>query len=262
MKASVLLSATLLLICACSYVDRDGRPLATNTSDNEATKILRRMEDMYLALDSYSDTGVVENKETKTKTEFKTTYKAPGKLYLEFRDGPDSFFLTASGEKSPEFNGTSESDARGWLAEIYARGYAKNPGTPYPAQIDKGTIDFTISSLMAGSPSSFDSVPRMLFPIPEGFHFRNMSDAVLQDKRETVNGEECFVIRGDFYPYTVWVGTKTYALHKLVHGRAFEDYGLTVIYNPVLNPKISDTEFAFKPPPGAKRSPVIHRSGG
>jgi hypothetical protein len=219
------------------------------------------MEQMYAALDSYSDTGVAFDKKTKTKTPFKTLYRSPGNLYLEYRSGAEVFFVAASGNRNPEFTGADEGDARAWMADIYARGYAKNPGVDSPAQIDQGTIDLAISILMSGSPSSFDSIPRMLFPIAEGFHFRDMNDAALLDKREIVNREECFVIRGDLHPYTVWVGTKTYALHKLEHGRAFEDYGLTVIYDPALNPNINDDQFAFKPPPGAERSPVIHRSG-
>lgn len=266
MKRSILLAGASLLMCACSYVAKDGRPVATfdatDASDSEAAPILLKMEEMYAGLDTYSDTGIVEDKETKTKTEFKTVYKSPGKLYLEYRDGKETFFIAASGKKNPEFNGSSKTDSRAWLADIYAQGYAKNPGQRFPAQIDRGTIDFAISYLMSGSTSSFDSVPSMLFPIEEGFHFRHMRDAVLQDKRETVNGVECYVIRGDFYPYAVWISTKTYALYKLVHGRAIEESGLTVIYNPVLNPKINDAVFEFKPPPGAQRSPVLHRSSG
>ena len=204
-----------------------------------ATQVIRRMEDMYARLRSYSDTGVYTS--GRTRITFKTFYKAPGKMYFEFTNGAATYYFCAGGKRGvpppfPDLPRDKDSRKPTWLADAYING-----------EVERDSLELEIAGFTGVSRSTAYNIPTMLFPEAGGRRFHDQKGAQIAGK-ERVGSEVCYVIKGE--DQTLWVGTHTFTLYKLEEPSGSRTE--TTTYLPKLNPRIADGQFVFRRPPASR----------
>lgn len=191
------------------------------------------MEAVYSNLRSYSDTGTGPNGIT-----FRTYFEAPGKLFFEYKEGADTSFICAAGEKGyevpePGFPAPT-SKKLVWMADAFVLG-----------SVERDTLELQIAGFTGISMGTAYNVPTMIFPEMAGRQFHESTDAKLL-RTEKIAGQECYVVDSKKDETTLWIAVSTYALLK-IEERSYPPTQVTT-YSPVLNGKIPKGVFVFKPP--------------
>jgi hypothetical protein len=218
-------------------------------------EIILRMEHTYANLRSYEDTGEFETTDLGFLTgekhqihlRFKTEFKAPGKLYFRFQDGRMLGILCARGQRGkakidPELVGYMKPDDRiQWLAETFFKG----ENALRKGEKDRNSLELEIWSFTGVSFGTSYNVPTMIFPETFGRRFDEMQDAAIVGS-ETLEGEECYVVKSQKERRTLWIGENSSALYRILKRIDGEPDRVTT-YHPTLNPAIKDSAFKLDP---------------
>jgi outer membrane lipoprotein-sorting protein len=181
--------------------------------------VLQRMMTMYANLKSYRDTGEVKGKNT-----FRTMYKAPGKLYFAFTETDNPYL----GPRGPWFFCSTKDG---------------NADSYFLGKVEHRSLQLQIAGFTGVTLGAVVVVPTLFYPDMNWRTFSEDAQAKVL-RREQAGGEMCFVVKTS--RYTAWIGSQTFALHKLETQIAKALF--TTIYKPELNPKLDDSAFVFKAP--------------
>ncbi|HWD41880.1 MAG TPA: hypothetical protein VG944_23775 [Fimbriimonas sp.] len=212
-------------------------------------EIIRQMEQKYAKLQSYQDVGeytaidedLRSGRKFNVHLRFKTEFKAPAKLCFKFEDGKKSGVLCSKGQKGkatldPDLAGVIKPSNRTvWLADSILSG-----------KKERNSLELEIASFAGVSYGTAYNVPTMLFPKIGGRQFHDLQDAAIIGT-EAFDGEKCYLVESQSRQETLWIGTKTLALRRIVERSPGEADEVTV-YHPVFNPKIPDSVFKLSPP--------------
>lgn len=208
--------------------------------DLTARKIVEEMYAAYAGCKSYSDTGTVVCGDSHIT--FKTFYRKPNKLYVEF-NSKDYYtgrhVLWSKGSLvSKDPADIPENRREG----AYLETYSWDEGDE---KIETGELEMALAGATGISLGGASTVPGILFPnAAYARSYQNMPDFQVM-KAEAVHGTLCDVLYSKHWNTRIWIARTS---HLLMREDTMLSDRCRIEILPRLNPVIPDSQFLFRPP--------------